>query len=142
MTHLSFQREPALPLIMHTVTSACCVSTRSRCAVPDIFCQSFAAPTTPPARAHGTILSQVCVAFTKPQRPRLDSSLAALLSFSVFLGGGGGFINQWHTVDNLPRSGARWIFAGVLIFYIFTWTQILADLQSAPNCDPWELGEC
>lgn len=87
--------------IMHAVTSACCVSTWSWCALPDIFCQSFATHPPPQHGARGSILSQVCVAFIKPRRPRLDSSLAALLSFfslfPLFF-----FINQWHTVVDLP----------------------------------------
>lgn len=132
----SMSLQPPPPsLIMHTVTSACCVSTWSWCAAPDIFCQSFATPPTLQDGAHGSILSQVCVAFIKPRRPRLDSSLATLLSFFFFI------INQWHTVDDLT-----WIWGQtdlcVLIFYNITWAQILADLQSVPNCDLRELDEC
>lgn len=143
MMHLSFQHEPAHPPApsYHAHCDICllCVSTWSWCAVPDIFCQSFATPPTLQDGAHGSILSQVCVAFMKPRRPGLDASLAARLSFFSFF-----FliiINQWHTVDNLP-----WIWGQtdlcVLIFYNITRDQILADLQSGPNCDLRELGEC
>lgn len=139
MTHLSFQREPALPLIMHAVTSACCVSTPSWCAPSDIFCQSFAAPTTP--LQYG-LVAHSCHRCVWPLQnpgdpPRLDSALAALLSFSFFF--------RFLLISDTQQTtflglGSRRIFAGVLIFYIFTWTQILADLQSVPNCDPWEFG--
>lgn len=129
----SFPCEPALPLIMQSLTSACCVSVWGWRVVPDIFCQSSAAPliTPPPPPSPGlrpNPVTGVCVLCRHPRGLNLTLFLLRGWAFSEIV---------WHSDDLLQI----WIFTVDLIFNIVTRAEIWADLWGVPNWDTWELCE-